>query len=683
MRKVQFTETVLRDANQSLIATRLPYSKFEPILETMDKAGFYSAEVWGGATFDVCLRYLREDPWERLRKIRAKMPNTKLQMLLRGQNILGYKHYPDDVVRKFVEYSVKNGIDIIRIFDALNDVRNLEVAIDETNKQGAHASGTICFTTSPVHTLEKNVQMVKDLKSMGVQSICIKDMAGIMGPKDAYDLVSAIKDAVPELPLVIHTHCTTGLAFMTDLKAVEAGADVIDTAISPFSGGTSQPATETLAYALRQLGYQVDLDDKVLVEMADFFKGVRADFLADGTLDPISMSTDTQCLNYQIPGGMLSNLISQLKMMNAMDKLDDALAETPKVRADLGYPPLVTPTSQMVGSQAVQNVLAGERYKVVGKEIKAYCRGEYGRTPAPIDPDIQKKILGDTPVVKGRYADSLEPEFEKTKKELGATAKSDEDVLSYIAFPQVAMAFFKDREAGFPPKEEAKKAEPKKEAAPAPKLEDMAPIPAWQGHVYYTEVPAPAVPGYTSRPIPQFAASYQPAYLKMGKREDLTGSFTVTIDGKPFQVSVAKADGPAAPVAAAPVAAPVAAPAPAPSPAPAPAAAPAAAPAPAPAPAAAPAPAPAAAAPAAAPAPAPAAAAPAAGETAVNSPMPGSIFKVECSVGQSVKAGDVLIVLEAMKMEIEVSAPVDGTVKSIAVATGATVNTDDLLVVLG
>ena len=256
MRKINFTETVLRDANQSLIATRLPYDKFESILETMDKAGYYSAEVWGGATFDVCLRYLQEDPWERLRKIRAKMPNTKLQMLLRGQNILGYKHYPDDVVRKFVEYSVKNGIDIIRIFDALNDVRNLEVAIDETVKQGAHASGTICFTTSPVHTLEKNVAMVKDLQKMGVKSIAIKDMAGIMGPKDAYDLVSAIKDAVPELPVVVHTHCTTGLAFMTYLKAVEAGADVIDTAISPFSGGTAQPATETLAYALRQLGYQ-------------------------------------------------------------------------------------------------------------------------------------------------------------------------------------------------------------------------------------------------------------------------------------------------------------------------------------------------------------------------------------------------------------------------------------------
>ena len=630
MRKINFTETVLRDANQSLIATRLPYDKFESILETMDKAGYYSAEVWGGATFDVCLRYLQEDPWERLRKIRAKMPNTKLQMLLRGQNILGYKHYPDDVVRKFVEYSVKNGIDIIRIFDALNDVRNLEVAIDETVKQGAHASGTICFTTSPVHTLEKNVAMVKDLQKMGVKSIAIKDMAGIMGPKDAYDLVSAIKDAVPELPVVVHTHCTTGLAFMTYLKAVEAGADVIDTAISPFSGGTAQPATETLAYALRQLGYQVDLDDKVLVKMADFFKGVRADFLADGTLDPISMATDTQCLNYQIPGGMLSNLISQLKMMNAIDKLDEALAETPKVRADLGYPPLVTPTSQMVGSQAVQNVLAGERYKVVGKEIKAYCRGEYGRTPAPIDAKIQKKILGNTPVVKGRFADSLEPEFEKTKKELGDKAKSDEDVLSYIAFPQVAMAFFEDRATGFKKKKEAAPVKPAAPAAPA-------------------AAPAPRAP---------FAASYQPSYLKMGDREDCTGNFTITIDGKPYQVSVAKADTPtAAPVAAAPVAA--AAPA---------AAAPVAAPTPAP---------------AAAPAPAPAPTAVAAGETPVNSPMPGNIFKVECKPGQAVKAGDVLVVLEAMKMEIEVSAPVDGTVKSVSATVGTAVNTDDLLVVLG
>ena len=657
MRKVNITETVLRDANQSLIATRLPYSKFEPILETMDKAGFYSAEVWGGATFDVCLRYLQEDPWERLRKIRAKMPNTKLQMLLRGQNILGYKHYPDDVVRKFVEYSVKNGIDIIRIFDALNDVRNLEVAIDEAVKQGAHASGTISYTTSPVHTQDTFVGMVKDLKNMGASSICIKDMSGIMGPQEAYNLVSAIKDAEPDMPVVIHTHCTTGLAFMTYMKCVEAGADVLDCAISPMSGGTSQPATETMAYALREMGFQVDLDDKVLIKMADFFKNVRADFLKDGTLDPISMATDTQCLNYQIPGGMLSNLISQLKMMNAIDKLDEALAETPKVRKDLGYPPLVTPTSQMVGSQAVQNVLAGERYKVVGKEIKAYCRGEYGRTPAPIDPEIQKKILGDTPLVEGRYADTLEPVFEKTKAELGATAKSDEDVLSYIAFPQVAMAFFKDREAGFPKKEE-----PKKAAAPAAaKAPELPPLPAWQGHVYYTGVSAPTGHGYTARPIEPFAASYQPPHLVMGAQGgDCTGTFTITIDGKPFQVAVERADGaaPAAPVAAAPViAAPVAAPV----------AAPAAAPAPAPAPA-----------PAAAPA-----AAVAAGETAVKSPMPGNIFKVECSVGQSVKAGDVLVVLEAMKMEIEVSAPVDGTVKAVSAVVGTAVNTDDLLVVLG
>ena len=657
MRKVNITETVLRDANQSLIATRLPYSKFEPILETMDKAGFYSAEVWGGATFDVCLRYLQEDPWERLRKIRAKMPNTKLQMLLRGQNILGYKHYPDDVVRKFVEYSVKNGIDIIRIFDALNDVRNLEVAIDEAVKQGAHASGTISYTTSPVHTQDTFVGMVKDLKNMGASSICIKDMSGIMGPQEAYNLVSAIKDAEPDMPVVIHTHCTTGLAFMTYMKCVEAGADVLDCAISPMSGGTSQPATETMAYALREMGFQVDLDDKVLIKMADFFKNVRADFLKDGTLDPISMATDTQCLNYQIPGGMLSNLISQLKMMNAIDKLDEALAETPKVRKDLGYPPLVTPTSQMVGSQAVQNVLAGERYKVVGKEIKAYCRGEYGRTPAPIDPEIQKKILGDTPLVEGRYADTLEPVFEKTKAELGATAKSDEDVLSYIAFPQVAMAFFKDREAGFPKKEE-----PKKAAAPvAAKAPELPPLPAWQGHVYYTGVSAPAGHGYTARPIEPFAASYQPPHLVMGAQGgDCTGTFTITIDGKPFQVAVERADGaaPAAPVAAAPViAAPVAAPV----------AAPAAAPAPVPTPA-----------PAAAPA-----ATVAAGETAVKSPMPGNIFKVECSVGQSVKAGDVLVVLEAMKMEIEVSAPVDGTVKAVSAVVGTAVNTDDLLVTLG
>ena len=445
MKKVQFTETILRDANQSLVATRLSYDKFEPILETMDKAGFYSVECWGGATFDVCLRFLNEDPWERLRKIKAHMPNTKLQMLLRGQNILGYKHYSDDVVRRFVRCSVKNGIDIIRIFDALNDIENLKVAIEETVKSGAQASGTISYTTSPVHTLDKYVEMCKELSQMGVSSICIKDMAGILSPKQAYDLISAIKDAVA-LPVVVHTHSTTGLAFMTYLKAVEAGADVIDTAISPFSGGTSQPATETLDYTLRELGYETGLNTDVLFEMANFFKPIRAEMLADGTLNPISMATDTQCLTYQIPGGMLSNLLSQLKMMNALDKFDEALLETPKVREDMGYPPLVTPTSQIVGTQAVQNVLAGERYKNVGAELKAYCRGEYGRTPAPINEQVRAKILGDEKPIEGRFAATLPADtFEKAQEALGADARCEEDVLSYIAFPQVAENFFEKR----------------------------------------------------------------------------------------------------------------------------------------------------------------------------------------------------------------------------------------------
>ncbi|MBR5731125.1 MAG: pyruvate carboxylase subunit B [Firmicutes bacterium] len=444
---IQFTETVLRDANQSLIATRLPFEKFEPILSEMDKAGYYSCEVWGGATFDVCLRFLNEDPWERLRKIRKGMPNTKLQMLLRGQNILGYAHYPDDIVRRFVRKSVENGIDIIRIFDALNDVNNLKVAIEETVASGALASGAISYTISPVHTLENYVKLVKEMASMGVGSICIKDMAGLLTPKNAYDLVSAIKDAV-DLPVVMHTHCTTGLAFMTYLKGVEAGADVIDTAISPFSGGTSQPATETLSYTLRELGYEPNLNKDSLHKIAAYFKPIRAEYLENGTLNPISLTTDTECLQYQIPGGMLSNLLSQLKMLNVPDKFEEALLETPRVREDMGFPPLVTPTSQLVGNMAVQNVLAGERYKNVSSEIKAYCRGEYGRTPAPINPEVKAKILGDIKPVEGRYAETLPADtFEKAQETLGDLAKTEEDVLSYIAFPSVAEKFLTERKA--------------------------------------------------------------------------------------------------------------------------------------------------------------------------------------------------------------------------------------------
>lgn len=444
--KVQFTETVLRDANQSLIATRLPYEKFEGILETMNKAGYYSVECWGGATFDSCLRYLNEDPWERLRNIKAKMPDTKLQMLLRGQNLLGYKHYPDDVVRKFIERAVANGIDIIRIFDALNDLRNIETAVDETVKRGAHASGAISYTTSPVHTLSNFVNIGKEMEKMGVKSICIKDMAGVMGPQEAYDLVKALKESVG-VPVVLHTHCTTGLAPVTILKAVEAGVDVIDTATSCFSGGTSQPATEAMAYALKQLGYEVDLDEAILKEVNDFFKPVRDGFLESKVLDPKVMGTDTNALNYKVPGGMLSNLISQLKAQNAIDKLDEVLLETPRVREDLGYPPLVTPMSQMVGVQAATNVLLGERYKSIGKEVKAYIRGEYGKAPGEINQELAKKALGDETPVTCRYADLLEPEFEAKKAELKGVAETDDDVLSFIAFPQQAEKFYADKKA--------------------------------------------------------------------------------------------------------------------------------------------------------------------------------------------------------------------------------------------
>ena len=443
--KVQFTETVLRDANQSLIATRLPFEDFEGILETMNKAGYYSLECWGGATFDSCLRYLNEDPWERLRKIRAKCPDVKLQMLLRGQNLLGYKHYPDDVVRMFVKKSIENGIDIIRIFDALNDVRNIQVAVDETLKNGAIASGAISYTKSPIHNLEAYVKLAKDMEAMGCQTICIKDMAGIMGPQEAYDTVKALKENV-KVPIILHTHSTTGLGMLTLQKAVEAGCDVIDTAISCFSGGTSQAPTETMAYALKQEGYTVDLDMQVLKEINDFFKPVKAKFLKEGKLNPVVLSTDTDALNYQVPGGMLSNLVAQLTAQNRMDKFDEVLAETPRVRKDLGYPPLVTPMSQMVGVQAATNVLLGERYKSISKEVKAYIRGEYGKAPGEIDKDLQKKVLGDEKPITCRFADTLEPGFEKAKKEIGSKAHCDEDVLSYIAFPAQAVAFFDKRD---------------------------------------------------------------------------------------------------------------------------------------------------------------------------------------------------------------------------------------------
>ena len=453
--KVQFTETVLRDANQSLMATRMPFADMEGILSTMDKAGYYSVECWGGATFDSCLRYLNEDPWERLRSFRKAMPNTRLQMLLRGQNLLGYKHYHDDVVEKFVELSIKNGIDVLRIFDALNDFRNIKTALEATKKYATAntvASGCISYTQSPVHTPAKYAEMCKELQSMGFDTICLKDMAGTMSPNEAEQLFKGIKDAGVTLPLVLHTHCTTGMAYMTVMKAVEAGVDIIDTATSCFSNGTSQPATETLYYALSELGIETGLNEKVINEVNNYFKPVKQKYIDNKTLNPKSMGTDAQALVYKVPGGMLSNMIANLTDMHAMDKFDAALAEIPSVRKDMGYPPLVTPLSQMVGNQAVTNVLVGERYKNISKEVKAYFKGEYGIAPAPVDADLEKRILdeaGMTAPQDCRVEDSKRTgeEFAAAKAALGDLAQSEEDIMSYICYPAQAEKYLEGRKA--------------------------------------------------------------------------------------------------------------------------------------------------------------------------------------------------------------------------------------------
>ena len=453
--KVQFTETVLRDANQSLMATRMAFSDMEGILSTMDKAGYYSVECWGGATFDSCLRYLDEDPWERLRAFRKAMPNTRLQMLLRGQNLLGYKHYHDDVVEKFVELSIKNGIDVLRIFDALNDFRNIKTALEATKKYATAktvASGCISYTQSPVHTPAKYAEMCKELQSMGFDTICLKDMAGTMSPNEADQLFKGIKDAGVTLPLILHTHCTTGMAYMTVMKAIEAGVDIIDTATSCFSNGTSQPATETIYYALSELGIETGLNEEVINKVNDYFKPVKQKYIDSGRINPKSMGTDAQALVYKVPGGMLSNMIANLTDMHAMDKFDAALAEIPSVRKDMGYPPLVTPLSQMVGNQAVTNVLVGERYKNISKEVKAYFKGEYGIAPAPVNADLEKRILdeaGMSAPLDCRVEDSKRTgkEFEDAKAALGDLAQSEEDVMSYICFPAQAEKYLEGRKA--------------------------------------------------------------------------------------------------------------------------------------------------------------------------------------------------------------------------------------------
>lgn len=444
MNSVKITETALRDGHQSLIATRLTTEEILPILEKMDNAGYYALEVWGGATFDACLRFLNEDPWERLRAIRKAVKNTKLQMLLRGQNLLGYKHYADDVVEAFIKKSVENGIDIIRVFDALNDVRNLETSIKAIKKAGAHCQCAISYTTSKVHDLPYYIKLSKTMEELGADSICIKDMAGILTPYSAYELVSKLKETV-NIPLELHTHCTSGIASMTYLKAVEAGVDIIDTAISPFSEGTSQPATESMVVTLMEGERAPKMNVKLLSEIAEYFKPIRDKYRDNGILNPKVMDVEPNTLTYQVPGGMLSNLLSQLKGQGAEDKYEAVLREIPRVREDLGFPPLVTPLSQMVGTQAVFNILAGERYKMVPKEIKEYVKGLYGKSPAPISDEIKEKIIGNSEVITKRPADLLEPEIEKYRVEIGELANSLEDVLSYVLFPQVAKKFFESK----------------------------------------------------------------------------------------------------------------------------------------------------------------------------------------------------------------------------------------------
>ena len=443
---VGITETILRDAHQSQIATRMTTEQMLPIIDKMDQVGYHSVECWGGATFDACLRFLKEDPCERLRKLRDGFKHTKLQMLFRGQNILGYRHYADDVVEYFVQKSIANGIDIIRIFDAFNDLRNLETSVKACKKEGGHAQIALCYTLGEAYTLDYWKEIAKRLEEMGADSICIKDMAGLLVPYEAEALVKALK-ASTKLPIQLHTHYTSGVASMTYMKAVEAGCDIIDTAMSPFALGTSQPATEVMCETFRDTPFDTGLDQKLLAEIADYFRPIQEEALKSGLLNPKVLGVNIKTLMYQVPGGMLSNLVSQLKDAHAEDKYYDVLEEIPRVRKDFGEPPLVTPSSQIVGTQAVLNVLMGERYKMITKESKALLHGEYGQTVKPFNPEVQKKACGDETPITCRPADLLKPELKEMEKEMARYKQQDEDVLSYALFPQVAVDFFKYREA--------------------------------------------------------------------------------------------------------------------------------------------------------------------------------------------------------------------------------------------
>lgn len=568
MAQVRLTDTTFRDSHQSLLATRMRTRDMLPIAEKIDQVGFFSLEVWGGATFDSCIRFLNEDPWERLRILKKNIKNTPLQMLLRGQNLVGYRHYSDDIVVKFVEHAADSGVDIFRIFDAVNDIRNMELAIGTAKRKGAHVQGAICYTISPVHTIELYVELAKELEELECDSLCIKDMAGLISPKVAFELVKALKKEV-SIPIDLHSHCTSGMAPMSYMMACEADVDILDTAFSPLAWGTSQPPTETIVAALQGTPWDTGLDIVLLTEIKKYFEGVKEKYRS--ILDPISERIDTNVLIYQIPGGMLSNLVSQLKEQNSLDKYDKVLEETPRVREELGFPPLVTPTSQIVGTQAVLNVLMGERYKVVPKEVKDYVKGLYGKTPAPIQKDILIKVLGDEEPITCRPADLIPPELDKytrEARELGIVRK-EEDILTYALYPAIAPKFLRGEV-----REESLEPKIKKEEAQAPLM---------------------------------------------------ASEFRVEVDGDIFNVKI-RPVGSGVVIQDIRQSKPLA--------------------------------------------------------SSVIASMQGMILKIKVKIGDVVNKGDVVAVLEAMKMENSIQTPYSGTVQEIMVKEGATVAAGDALMVI-
>ncbi|WP_312246228.1 sodium-extruding oxaloacetate decarboxylase subunit alpha [Stutzerimonas nitrititolerans] len=597
-KKITVTDTILRDAHQSLIATRMRLEDMLPICDKLDRVGYWSLEVWGGATFDACVRFLKEDPWERLRQLKAALPNTRLQMLLRGQNLLGYRHYSDDVVEAFVAKAAENGIDVFRIFDAMNDVRNLETAIRAVKKSCKHAQGTLCYTTSPVHTVELFVEQAKAMRDMGVDSIAIKDMAGLLTPFATGELVTALKAEI-DLPLFIHSHDTAGLAAMCQLKAIECGADHIDTAISSFAWGTSHPGTESMVAALRGTPYDTGLDLELLQEIGLYFYAVRKKY---HQFESEFTSVDTRVQVNQVPGGMMSNLANQLKDQGALNRIDEVFAEIPRVREDLGFPPLVTPTSQIVGTQAVFNVLAGERYKSITNEVKLYLQGRYGKAQGTINAKLQRQAIGGEEIVEVRPADLIPPELARLRKEIGELAKSEEDVLTYAMFPDIGRKFLEEREAG----------------TLTPEV--LLPIPNGNSGA---AVGGEGVP--TEFIIDVHGESYRVDITGVGVKGESKRHFFLSIDGMPEEVVfeplnnfIGGASGGQRKQASAP------------------------------------------------------------GD--VSTSMPGNVVDVLVKEGDTVKAGQPLLVSEAMKMETEIQAPIAGTVKAVHVAKGDRVNPGEVLI---